>query len=622
MDLPEKEESALDTAEHELYDPKKKIEDMSLHHVRDRRASELPTSWGEDAPIIKKIEEEEGFSFGAKFLLVSSIILLGALSFTAWRVLSSRNVVSSANIDMTSEITPYIEGGEATPLILTLQNRNTSPLQEVSLTLMYKKGTGAQDEEEKVIEKRDLGTINANDYKRQEFEVTLYGSESESRDITMKLEYKVAGSAAVFSKVTTTTVVLKTPPISVRIDGPDTLSIGQNGTFTITIKNNTATTSLSSLLQLDIPNTFTLESSDPKPSARGTVWSIPQLNPSEIKTITLLGSVYGSQGSVTTIKAQIGSREDSLNNIGVVYSSQTFDVHTRTSPLALSVSLDTDRGVSEALRYGDRTTLNITYKNNSDIQLHNIKLKLSVSGDAALYKQINPDIGYYDSQAQTITWDKATISGLETLAPNAEGMVRVIIPIALKGISSPTLKISFTGVGTAQETDDVVASISKSWVVQGSANISASTFYKNSPFQNMGPIPPQPNNDTTYTAHIAVSAQNALVNTSVSFILPVYVTWRGVTSDNANISYNANTRTVTWSINKIEAGKTVSSDIGISVRPSQSHVGQSPAITSGIVLDADEEVSKAHIRTTLSALNTFISGENWATDPSRVVGSQ
>jgi hypothetical protein len=162
--------------------------------------------------------------------------------------------------------------------------------------------------------------------------------------------------------------------------------------------------------------------------------------------------------------------------------------------------------------------------------------------------------------------------------------------------------------------------VSKSWVVQGSGNLQAATYYNNSPFKNSGPIPPQPNMETTYNTHFVVSAQNTLVGTKVSFILPVYVTWLNTTSDNKNISYDAKTRTVTWVIDRLESGKTVSSDIKLSVRPSQSPVNRTPPMTSGIVLDTDEEVSKAHIHATVSALTTAIYGENWASNPSRVVG--
>ena len=619
MEIPRNEESALDSIEHELYDPKKKLDDVTLHRVGGMRELNLPTSWGEDAPIIKKGEAEKGFSFGAKLLLVASVLLLAAVSFTAWRVLSSRNVVSSANIDMTADISPSIGGGEVTPLVVTLRNQNSAALQEASLTLMYKQGTGAQDEQEKIHEKRDIGLINANDYKRQDFKVTLYGSEAESRDLILKLEYKVAGSNALFSKTLITPVVLKSSPLSVTIDGPTTVSIGQSGTYSFTVKNNTATTSLPSVLQLTLPNTFTLDSSDPKPSTRGTVWALPAIDSGESKVVTLVGSLSGTQGEVATIRAIIGSQGASSNVLGVVYTSQTSDIHLQSSPLTLGVDLDSDRGVAETLRYGDKVTLMITYMNTSEVPLQNVSINLALKGDAALFKSIDPDRGYYDSIKQTIFWDKGILTDLGTLAPHAQGVVRVVIPIVLKGTNSPTLKIAVTGSGTASETNDIVATVSKTWAVQGSASVSAKTTYKNSPFQNTGPIPPQANVDTTYTMHLVVSAQNALSDTKVSFTLPVYVTWTNVVSNTAKISYDSKTRVVTWLIGALEAGKTITSDVGISVRPSQSHVGQSPALTSGIVLDADEQVSRAHIKTTISALTTFLSGENWSVDPSRVV---
>jgi hypothetical protein len=150
--------------------------------------------------------------------------------------------------------------------------------------------------------------------------------------------------------------------------------------------------------------------------------------------------------------------------------------------------------------------------------------------------------------------------------------------------------------------------------------VAAQTKYKNSPFQNTGPVPPHPNTDTTYTAHITVSAQNALENTKVSFVLPAYVTWRNVSTNSDTITYDARTRTVLWDIGILEADKSVIADIGLSVRPSQVHVNTMPAITGGIVLDADERESHVHLKTTISGLTTYIEGETWPTDPSLVVG--
>lgn len=618
MDKPE-EKSALDSLEQKLYDPKRKIENMAMHHVRDRKEKELPTSWGEDMPIIRATEDTSPLSFGAKFLIGAMALLILVLSFTAWRVLSSRNIVSDKNIDMALDITPYIEGGEATPFIVGLQNRNEVALIEASITLMYKQGAGAQDEQEKVQVKRDLGTVNPGDFKRENFEVTLFGSEAEARDITVKLEYKVKGSNAKFSKVAVTQVVLKSPPISVDITGPDVLSVGQLGTFAITVKNNTGTSSSPSLLVATLPTTFKLEEANPKPSTRGTLWQIPALAAGASQTITLSGSLSGSQGETATMKTLIGSVGGSLTEVGVVYSSKTYDIKLRTSPLTLSMTLDTERGNQENLRYGDRALLSIKYKNGSPDPLSNAEIVLKITGDAALIKEISGDRGYYDSTAGTITWSRATMEELGRLEQGAEGTLLVNIPIVTKGSNSPKLVLTVTAKGSATEVDDVVATFTKTFVVQGSASIAAQSQYKNSPFQNTGPIPPQPNVETTYTAHIVVSAQNALTNARVSFVLPAYVTWRNVNSDASKTTYDAKTRTVAWNIGNIEPGKAVATDIGLSVRPSQVHVNTSPTITGGIVLDADEVESRAHLRTTIGGLTTFIEGETWSVDPSIVV---
>jgi hypothetical protein len=619
MDIHERDESALESLEEKLYDPKGKIENLAFHHVRDRKEKELPTSWGEDTPIIREGEEDGGLSFGTKFLIGALILLLSVLAFTAWRVISSRNIVSEKNIDMSLDVTPYVDGGEPTPLIVSIQNKNQVALEEASLTLMYKQGSGAQDEEEKVQEKKDLGTIGVGEFKKQDFSIQLYGGEAEARDLTVKLEYKVKGLNQSFPKVVVTQVVLKTPPLSVHLDGPTLLSAGQSGTYTFTVTNTTGTTSQPSLLMATLPTNFQIEESTPRPTSRGAVWQLAALPPGGTSTVTIAGSLSGNQGETSTVKAVVGSLGQSLSQVGVVYSSQTLDIHLRSSPLVVSYSMDTERGPSESLIYGDKAMLTVHYKNVSSAPLHSVELAMQMTGDAVITKNVVPEKGYYDSVSGTIIWNKANVPELDLLQPEAEGAFVVVIPIVTKGTNSPKLNISISGTATLNEQGDVVVNVAKTYPVQGSASVAASTHYKNSPFQNTGPIPPQPNVDTTYTAHLAVSAQNALQNAKVSIRLPAYVTWKNNSTDPTHIAYDASTRTVIWSIGALDAGKTVTADLGLSVRPSQSHVGTSPAITSGIILDADEVVSKAHLKITISPLTTYIAGESWPVNPSLVV---
>ncbi len=621
MNIPKKEEeSALDSIEHELYNPKAKIQGTEIHRIRGDRELSLPTSWGnDDSPILSKTQDDKKISFGAKLLLLSVLLLFVALAFTAWRVVSLRNVVSSTNIDMLADITPFIEGGEATPLILTVRNRNLSTLENVKVTLLYKQGSSSLDEQEKIQEKREIGNILPNEYKKQDFSLILYGAEAESRDVTLKLEYKVPGSNALFNKVVTTPVILKTPPISVTVEGPESLSIDQNGVYKFVVRNNSATTSLPSFLQVTLPNTFTLMESSEKPITRTTSWNIPSLSPGEAKTITVTGSLTGREGEIATVQAKVGREGDSPRTLGIVYASQTRDTKLRASPLSLVMRLSSDKGGEEALRYNDRARFDIEYKNMGTQVLEDVSLVLYLEGEAPIYKDINPTSGYYDSIAKTITWDKATFPDLAVLSPNSQGYVQVFIPIVDKGNNTPKLTARLVASGSSKSTDDVVATLSKTWAVQGSATLTASTKYKNSSLTNIGPIPPRANVETTYSVSLKVSAQNALSTAKVSFTLPVYATWRNTTTDMSRFTYDTKTRTVTWNIGAMKEGEVANGEVSLTIKPSQSHVNQSPVITSGIVLEADESDSRARIKTTFSPLSTKIVGEDWSFEPSLVL---
>ena len=612
-------DSAIESIEHELYDSKSRAEEVKIHGAKRHKELNLPTSWGEDSSIITRARDDGGMSFGAKLLLISTFLLIAAVAFSAWKILASKNSISANNIEMTIDVAPLIQGGDSTPLVVTLHNSNTVNLESSRVTLLYKRGNGSQDEQEKVQEKRDIGTIKPNEFKKQDFSIMLYGGESEIRSINLKLEYKVAGSNAVFSKIVSADVVLKSPSVSVSIEGPDKLSVGQSGTFSFVIKNTSATSSLASVLQIVFPNSFAIESSTPKPLARSTSWQIESIPSMGSKTIEIVGSFNGKQGEMGTFQAKVGSQGNNQTIIGVVYSAKTKDITLQASPLTVGLNLSTGVGNGEVLRYGEKAVITLSYDNGSSQALEDVSLKLTLSGDAALYGSVDPSNGIYDLDKKTITWNKDNFQDLAVLAPNTHGVLQVTVPVVQRGATTPVVRGVFEGSAKVAGSQDIVASASKVWNVVGSATLDASSQYKTSSFQNNGPVPPEPKKETTYTALLKVTAQSALSSVRVSFVLPAYVTWRGVTSNMPGITYDSKSRTVSWNIGSMEQGRIAVAEIGLSLRPSVSHVGQTPALTSGIILDADEDITRVHLKTTLSPLTISVRNEDWSENPAVVV---
>ena len=612
----------IDDLEHKLYDPKEINNELIPHRFHDHKESEIRTNWGEDTPlIIASDETKSSYSFGTKVLFTALIFLFAVLSFTAWRVLSSRNVVSLENIDITLDSKPYVDGGETTPFSVSVLNRNTSPLQEATLTISYEKGVGVLDEQQKVYEKKDLGVIPPNVLKKEDVNITLYGAADETRVISVKLEYKVAGAKATFNKTATTQVVLKTPPLCVHIEGPNTLVQGQNGNFNISINNNTSTEIKDSLVILSLPSTFTLSKTDPKTNTKATIWNIPSVLPGATSTITVSGSFIGTPGETDTLKASIGAASTAVNQMGVVYSQEAHSVSITSPLLYLSSHLETDRGGAENLRYGDKAVVYISYENKSDKALRDVSIVANIGGSAPIISSISSDSGYYDSINKTVTFDRSTNNELTTIAPLAKGEFKVYIPVVSRGNNSPKLSVIINATASAVSKDDTATEVSKLWSVEGSATFSAFTVYKNSSFINTGPLPPKANVVTNYGAHLVVSAQNSLVNSKVSFIIPAYVNFTGSFATGTNVTYNERTRTVVWNIGNITAGGVVSNNIQLSVKPSQSHVGNIPPITSSVTLEADEADSRALIRTIANPLTTDISKEQGSVDLSHVIAN-
>ncbi|MEN9552054.1 MAG: hypothetical protein RI935_431 [Candidatus Parcubacteria bacterium] len=609
--------SPLDRIEHELYDPKNKDFNADIHRVKSTKNVDLPTSWGEDGPILVK-KEDKKFSFGLMFFLFSLITLLLVLLFTAYRVISLQNVVSAANIDTTLEITPFVEGGDTVPLVVTLRNNNKVTLEDVTLTLLYKQGSSSEDEQEKIQEKRPVGAVAKDEFKRQDFSLSLYGREGESRDITVKLEYKVPGSNATFNKIVTTDVIIETPPVSVSVKGPEVLSVGQEGTFIFTVENNSSTSSPKSVLLVTFPQSFEKASEERPPLPRTTSWEIPSIKKGEKYSFFVKGFFKGRVGEVASIVSKLGSQSDSNKVLGIVYSSTVKDVTLRKSPLDTQFSLSSTIGGDESITYADRVTVVISYKNAGSKPLENVVLRLALDGDAIIYNDVAPNKGYYDSQKKTITWDASLLPDLRILPPGGQGTLVVSMPTVTSGFNSPTLSLSLVSEALDVSDSDVTNVFSKTYAIKGSASLEARTSYANGSLNNTGPIPPVANNQTTYTVSLSISAQNAIKNAKVSFTLPFYVSWRDVYGSGQSFSYDARTRTVSFNAGALNGGETKTGEVSLAVKPSLSQRGTSPAITSAIVLEADEVLSKNRIKITFDPITTFIKGENWPTNPSLV----
>lgn len=614
------DESLLAKKEEELFSNTYTEKQEPSRFKLSSREVTLPTSWGGDmhasdnkplAPVKR--------SLGVAFFLISFLVLILAGGFVAWKFLKKSNVVSAANIDIKLDMKPYIEGGEKVPLSYVIQNKNTLPLLNATLLITYEKGIGAQEEQDKVREKIELGTIAPGQVNKGEVQVELYGAENTSRILEARLDYKVNGSNAPFNKSVTTTATLKTPPVSVNIDIPDSASPGQAISLSVRVKNNTTATN-TVLMALSLPTLFTLSQSTPAPLTRTTTWKMENLLPGEERKIELEGSYKGSPGEKVSFKALVGGEGTQSNDIGNVYSSDVKEMAIVSSGLTAKLVMNHETGgAASTFIKGEKVQGLITYSNDSGSSLDAVQLVLTFAGIPIDPKTVGVSDGLYDSQKGTIIWNLGTTDALKILEPGEKGTVSFtfLIPVDTQPNASVSFRVK-ADADIAGGNTHLASEENKKWFVEGGATFSGSVMYGSGPFVNSGPLPPTANKVTTYTITLLIGAPNGVKSGKVSMLLPLYVTWLNKVYLEAPVSYDARTRVVTWNMGDVTPNELAKVSFQVSVKPSETHIGTTPPITSGITFDGMDSSSGTSLKRTLDPLTTEV-GDRSTKDLSTVV---
>jgi hypothetical protein len=159
--------------------------------------------------------------------------------------------------------------------------------------------------------------------------------------------------------------------------------------------------------------------------------------------------------------------------------------------------------------------------------------------------------------------------------------------------------------------EEVLSSDSKKVRLISGFALTPSVMYSTGPFTNSGPIPPKADTETTYTVSwILTNSINDVGNAVVSTTLPSYVKWVGKLSpQDENITYDQNSRTVTWNAGLVGSGSGYSgaakqAAFQISFLPSLSQAGQVPNLTGEMTLTGDDRHANVSLRSTKAALTT------------------
>lgn len=607
--------SALEKEEEKLFSSPKNKKGDERNSERDivlsNRTASIPNSWGtrESASVVATKTK----SFGYLLFLVSFIFFIGTILFAYYSFSQKTNAVSDAHIMLEMNVNPFVEGGEKTKYVYSIQNINTLPLLSAYLTVSYEKGVGGDEGQNKSTEKINIGDILYNDVRKGEVELQFFGAENSARDIEVTLHYKVEGSNAVFTKTIHAKTVIKTSPLDVHIVGKESVVSGQEYSATVVIRNNTSTTSEEALLQIAIPNNITIKNATPKQNNSNMTWRIEKLSSQKDKKIEIIFTIKGKAGEKYGIRATVGTGVNDFHDIGNVFSFENKDVNIVHTGLVIKVSSNHENGdvAVNSFLPGERVAGYITYANTSGQEIHNATIALEIQEAQVVNKSVYTEKGYYDSEKNSIVWKSDALDELKSIEINGRGTLgySFMVPKDIDTASAYTVNV----VSTGEFTDGVEkfsGTESKTWKIEGGATLSAVLLHQDDTFLNGGAFPPVANKSTDYTIDLVLSSPNGIRGASYIFTLPPYVSWQNKVYGGATATYNTKNRKVIVTLPDVPPQKTVHTKIQVSFKPSQTQINTSPNITSAISFDGTDAIAGVSLKKVLDAVNIMTGDES------------
>ena len=508
-------------------------------------------------------------SFVKKVLGFSVLVFLAAAAFAAYMFITGSNSVSNNNIDISLVGPVTSPAGEDLSLDVNITNRNSTDLVLADLVITYPDGTRRSDDKatSMPVERIDIGTVPKGQTVRQTIKSVLFGEENSLKNIKISIEYRIDGSSNVFVKEKDYPIFIGSSPIAVTVDSQGEAVPEEEHDFVIHIKSNSTSIIKGLVFKAEYPFGFQFLSSVPATSGDQSTWVLGDVQPGEQRDITLKGRILGGEQQERVFKFYTGT-EDPVNkaNIGTVFVTNNTSVVLKKPFISADLALDGTKNAVYIAHAGNNIDGEITWQNNLNVSLNDVVIEARLTGDMLDKSSVKGDQGFYRSSDNTIIWDKSDVGSLATVKSGAIGRFRFTFAALDPSIDTnsrfrkQSLKVDLAVRAKRLNEDRVPEEINSnvSRTVQISSDITATTRLVRTvgPFVNTGPIPTVPEQPSTYTVLVSLkNSYNNIKDLVYTATLPQYVSWVGLTyPTNAGVSYNADSRQITWQIGDLQPG--------------------------------------------------------------------
>ena len=428
--------------------------------------------------------------FRSKTGIILSLLAVAGIGFYFWSAASSGGIDIQANTEGTNVI------GEPFDFKVNFSNNSNNILNDLKLTLEVPENIIIIDGEGKKIVQRVAGNIDIGAVHQETFKVMATPSGDSSRKFTVSLSYVPGTIAAHFEKSKTFDIPIEPLETDLSLNVPEKVFSGEEFDIKADYKAKKPENSPKLSFRIIYPENFTKTSEELK-----------ETDPTS-GTFRAKGKVNFPDDASFEVEAQL-----IVNLMGKDYMVAEHVSKVLISPSPLSLKININGSTDFIAHPGDTLNYNLIYKNNTQVALQDVLIKIKLSGEMLDFSSVDSRNAKFNLSAKTITWDSSQFNELTLLNAGDEKSVGFSIKLrsgylikklndknfsvkAEANIESPTVPFLVSA-------DKTINSASLVTKVGGQIQVEAKALFRDaiSGILNKGPWPPRVGTGTQYTIH-------------------------------------------------------------------------------------------------------------------------
>lgn len=535
-------------------------------------------------PNMSRLERKKHnpFTIFFIFFIIVLILLLGASWGSFYFFSDKSSGFTGDRVSVFIDGPDEIASGDAIEYRIKYINDENVPLRQSELTLTVPDGfrfissSPSLTKEDAYI--WDFGTLVSGYHGELVVKGSFIGKIDQEKTISATLSYWPEGFNSEFDKVASKTSKIVSSLVTLKIDGQEKVIGDAETEFVITYENISDMPLDSVKITAIYPKGFIASELEPEPNRQNNVWMVDELDSNKEGIIRVHGK-FSKDSSAGSNELLVRLEIQDENGQYQLQQEEIFTIALIKDLLQLNLIINGSTEDQE-VAFGDKLNYTVVFKNNGDIDIEDLTLKLPLSDLIDPFSLVSEDGG--EIQNGILVFSPSDLDKLKKVAPSSEGVINFSINIISNPEESLSLdfslkskvEASFKGIG-----DMVVDSNEIIIGINSSVNFSTIGQYYDSDGTPVGsgPLPPEVGKETIY--QIVWRLDNSiheLKDIVVSTTIPDNVIWKNkYVFKTGDLNYDSSDRTVKWSIARVPAQVTnIEAKFFVSIVPTEEDVSK------------------------------------------------